>query len=146
MTGLTLSEIINFLMAHFGGWINIERSRCCGRQFGLGIPLNLVGCDPTRCALEFFRGRLLATKSDQRAGEHAWGRMVKGARRIEGDDLDGFYRIVAMPLGGNMFWIAYMGPWREPDDSLVRLHIGRSLRLSAFKPLLRTGAASARSW
>lgn len=42
--------------------------------------------------------------------------MVNGVLWIEGDDLDGFYRIVAMPLGGSMFWIAYMGPWREPDD------------------------------
>lgn len=44
--------------------------------------------------------------------------MINGVLRIEGDDLDGFYRIVAMPSGANEFWIAYMGPWRDVADDV----------------------------
>ena len=44
--------------------------------------------------------------------------MINRVLRIEGDDLDGFYRIVAMPSGADVFWIAYIGQWRDVADDV----------------------------
>lgn len=39
--------------------------------------------------------------------------IFNAALRIESDDLDGFYRIVATPPGVTYVWLAFIAPWRE---------------------------------
>lgn len=39
--------------------------------------------------------------------------------RIESDDLQGFYRIVATPPGLSYVWIAFAAPWEAAGENLA---------------------------
>lgn len=43
--------------------------------------------------------------------------MFNAVVRADGDDLRGFYRVVATPIGATTVWLAYIGPWADGAEA-----------------------------